>query len=248
MTITMEMNRMSAASQKVAELYGDLVRRAGASPMGSCPVELTAAFLLLRLDYALLLALVTAVIDALPVLGTGTVLLPWAAYSFLTGNVPLGAGLAVTYAAVTVLHQSIQAKLLGDQLRPQLAEASVRIVILDHIVRVEHDQSFDRFPARLVLNGDHVVPFFILTSNKFPELRCLLSFSRAVIIGFKMQVDKHKLAAAVFNRQSSHKQAALKISGSYRPREGAGKRDTLRRSNVIVGGSEESAVYTPYRR
>ena len=45
MTITMEMNRMGAASQKVAELYGDLVRRAGASPMGSCPVELTAAFL-----------------------------------------------------------------------------------------------------------------------------------------------------------------------------------------------------------
>ena len=77
---------------------------------------LAAAFLLLRVRYALLLALFTAVVDALPVLGTGTVLLPWAVYDFLTGNVPLGTGLAITYAAVTVLRSSIQAKLLGDQL------------------------------------------------------------------------------------------------------------------------------------
>ena len=77
---------------------------------------LTAAFALLRVDYALLLALLTALIDALPVLGTGTVLLPWAAWLLLTGNYPLGVGLALTYAAVTVIHQSIQAKLLGDQL------------------------------------------------------------------------------------------------------------------------------------
>lgn len=77
---------------------------------------LSAAFLLLRVRYALLLALGTAVVDALPVLGTGTVLLPWAAYEVLTGGVPLGLGLAITYAAVTLLHQSIQAKLLGDSL------------------------------------------------------------------------------------------------------------------------------------
>lgn len=77
---------------------------------------LTVAFMLLRMEYALLPALVIAVIDALPVLGTGTVLLPWAAYELLTGSTPFGIGLAVTYAAVTVLHESIQAKLLGDQL------------------------------------------------------------------------------------------------------------------------------------
>ena len=77
---------------------------------------LAAAFLLLRVDYALLLALGTAVIDALPVLGTGTVLLPWAGYELLTGRIPLGVGIGITYAAVTVIHQSVQAKLLGDQL------------------------------------------------------------------------------------------------------------------------------------
>ena len=77
---------------------------------------LAAAFALLGVDYALLLALVTALIDALPVLGTGTVLLPWAVWLLLTGNMPLGVGLVLTYAGVTITHQSIQAKLLGDQL------------------------------------------------------------------------------------------------------------------------------------
>ena len=75
-----------------------------------------AAFLLLRIDYALLLAALTAVIDALPVLGTGVVLIPWAVYDLLTGATARAIGLAVTYAAVTLLRQSIQAKLLGDQL------------------------------------------------------------------------------------------------------------------------------------
>ena len=41
----MQMNRQSEAEKKIAELYGDLTRRAGSSPFGSCPVDLTAAFL-----------------------------------------------------------------------------------------------------------------------------------------------------------------------------------------------------------
>ena len=40
----MQMNRMSEAAKKVAELFDDMNRRAGSSPFGSCPVELTAAF------------------------------------------------------------------------------------------------------------------------------------------------------------------------------------------------------------
>ena len=40
----MLMNQQSAASVKVAQLYEDLCRRSGASPYGSCPVDLTASF------------------------------------------------------------------------------------------------------------------------------------------------------------------------------------------------------------
>ena len=45
----MNINRRSEAEKKIAELYGDLNRRAGASSFGSCPVELTAAFVRLCL-------------------------------------------------------------------------------------------------------------------------------------------------------------------------------------------------------
>ena len=41
----MQISRQGEAEKKIAELYGDLNRRAGASPFGSCPVDLTAAFL-----------------------------------------------------------------------------------------------------------------------------------------------------------------------------------------------------------
>ncbi len=81
-----------------------------------CFLELTAAFMLLGLEYALLPALITAVIDALPVLGAGTVLIPWAVLEFASGRAGRGIGLLITYAAVTVLRSSMQAKLLGDQL------------------------------------------------------------------------------------------------------------------------------------
>ena len=47
-------------------------------------VTLWVAFLLLHLDLAILIALVIALIDALPILGSGIVLLPWAAVAALT--------------------------------------------------------------------------------------------------------------------------------------------------------------------
>ncbi len=105
---------------------GRWLRAQGLMTLITCAL-LAAAFLLLGLRYALLLALLTAVVDALPVLGTGTVLIPWALYELLTGNPSRGIGLAVTYGAVTLLRSSIQAKLLGDQLglHPLTALAAV---------------------------------------------------------------------------------------------------------------------------
>lgn len=77
---------------------------------------LSIAFAMLRIRYSLLMALITAIVDALPVFGAGTILLPWAAYMLLVGETAVGVGLAVTYGAVALLRGLIQAKLLGDQL------------------------------------------------------------------------------------------------------------------------------------
>lgn len=65
--------------------------------------------------YIAIIAFVTCIVDIIPVLGTGTVLLPWAAYSFITGNVGLGIGLIVLYAVITVLRQVIEPKLVANQ-------------------------------------------------------------------------------------------------------------------------------------
>jgi len=77
---------------------------------------LTAAFLLLRIDYAVLLALMISFIDALPVLGVGTVLIPWALVILISGNTPLAIGLVTTYCTVCVTHSGLEPKLVGSQL------------------------------------------------------------------------------------------------------------------------------------
>ncbi len=76
--------------------------------------ELFVMFSVARIEYAFLLALFTAVIDILPVLGTGTVLLPWAAFLIISGNGSKGIAILVIFAAVTVVRQFIEPKIVGD--------------------------------------------------------------------------------------------------------------------------------------
>lgn len=63
--------------------------------------------------YILVLSIITAIVDILPVLGTGTVLIPWAVYNLFTGNVGLGIGLVVLYVLITVIRQIIEPKLVA---------------------------------------------------------------------------------------------------------------------------------------
>lgn len=110
--------RREKAGQVLAGIRGSFGRwlRAQAIMTVIMFFALSIAFAMLRIRYSLLMALITAVVDALPVFGAGTVLLPWAAYMLLTGETAVGVGLAVTYGAVALLRGLIQAKLLGDQL------------------------------------------------------------------------------------------------------------------------------------
>lgn len=62
-----------------------------------------------------IISFLIAIIDIVPVLGTGTVLIPWSIYSFVTGNIGMGIGLLVIYAAVTVIRQIIEPKLVAGQ-------------------------------------------------------------------------------------------------------------------------------------
>ncbi len=78
--------------------------------------ELLICFLLLRVKSAVGLAAVTALIDALPVFGTGIVLVPWAVYCLLLGDIRRGIALLMCWGLVNLVRSCTQAKLLGDQI------------------------------------------------------------------------------------------------------------------------------------
>ena len=85
-------------------------------------IEMSLGLTVLRLigvfqsNYIIMIAAVTAIIDIVPVLGTGTILIPWAIYSLITGSFGMGIGLIVLYAAITVIRQVIEPKLVAGQL------------------------------------------------------------------------------------------------------------------------------------
>lgn len=72
-------------------------------------------FWYLRLDYTLLLALVIAIVDALPVLGAGTVLVPWALGHLLLGSVPRGVALLALYAIILLVRSLLEPRLMASQ-------------------------------------------------------------------------------------------------------------------------------------
>ncbi len=78
--------------------------------------ELTIALSVMRIENALLLALLIAVIDALPVFGVGTVLIPWGIVEVVSGNYKRGFSLLLLYVIILVVRQLIEPKIIGKQI------------------------------------------------------------------------------------------------------------------------------------
>ena len=79
-------------------------------------VLLAAGFLILRVHFAFLLALLIAFLDFLPFFGTGTALLPWVFYKFMMGEYRMVVGLLILYGVTQLVRQLIQPKLVGDSM------------------------------------------------------------------------------------------------------------------------------------
>ncbi len=107
--------RLGSLGRDLRGSFGGLLRTQ-LMLMGLTFFELLLSFWLLRVPGVWGLAALTALVDALPVFGVGTVLLPWAAGSLLLGNTARALGLALTWAAVNLIRNAAQAKLLGDQI------------------------------------------------------------------------------------------------------------------------------------
>ena len=57
-----------------------------------------------------------ALLDFLPVIGSGAVLLPWAGYFFLTGQTRTGFGMVALWVAVSILREVLEPKIVGGQI------------------------------------------------------------------------------------------------------------------------------------
>lgn len=73
-------------------------------------------FLILRVKYSLLWAAVIALLDFLPVFGTGTILFPWALIKLFTGEYVYAAALVLIYLTTQLIRQLIQPKIVGDSM------------------------------------------------------------------------------------------------------------------------------------
>lgn len=71
---------------------------------------------LLDVDFALLIALGTAFLDALPFFGSGAVLWPWSLISFISGDVRMGICAIVIYVVIFVLRQLIEPKIVSKNI------------------------------------------------------------------------------------------------------------------------------------
>ena len=72
--------------------------------------------LLLRIPGALMIAAVIAFLDVLPVIGVGTVLIPWSIISFASGNTYLGISLLILLFVSEVVRQLAEPRIVGKNL------------------------------------------------------------------------------------------------------------------------------------
>ncbi|MFJ7745542.1 sporulation integral membrane protein YtvI [Peribacillus sp. NPDC097295] len=66
---------------------------------------------ILHVKYTFILALLIVIVDILPILGTGSVLVPWAIIVWTQGNPHLGIGLIILFLVITVVRRIIEPKI-----------------------------------------------------------------------------------------------------------------------------------------
>lgn len=107
--------RMSLVSDNLKYAVGGYLK-AQLKIMAVVFVILFAGLLVMKIPYAVLIAILIAFLDFLPFFGTGTAMIPWALYEFFTGDYRLAVALAVIYVITQAVRQLLQPKLMGDSM------------------------------------------------------------------------------------------------------------------------------------
>ncbi|NLI93401.1 MAG: sporulation integral membrane protein YtvI [Peptococcaceae bacterium] len=111
-----------SSRRKVIYILGDL-RRAAFGFLKAQVILSTITFIIsflglaiLKVKYAAVISFIIILVDILPILGTGSVLMPWATVSLLQGNIFLAIGLSILFIVIIVIRKSIEPKVLGERI------------------------------------------------------------------------------------------------------------------------------------
>lgn len=90
--------------------------RAQATLISLTTIIVLCGLLILRIDYAITIALLIGLVDILPYLGTGLVFVPWIIYLAFSGSLPLAIGLGILYLIVLIQRQVMEPKILSSNI------------------------------------------------------------------------------------------------------------------------------------
>ena len=108
-------NRLSGIKRELTDALGGYIK-AQFILMCITFVLLLIGLTVLKVKYGLFFAIIIAILDAVPILGTGTCLIPFAAFHFISGNRVLGIGLLILYVLCLTVRQVLEPRILSVQL------------------------------------------------------------------------------------------------------------------------------------
>lgn len=79
-------------------------------------LEISVGLFIVGSNYALVIGLIVALTDLIPILGTSIIMVPWIAWNAFTGNISFAISLAIVYVISVILRQVLEPKIVGDQL------------------------------------------------------------------------------------------------------------------------------------
>ncbi|UOE54659.1 sporulation integral membrane protein YtvI [Bacillus sp. CMF12] len=112
----------SRAKKSGRTVFADLQKalfgfvKAQATLVSITTVIILAGLLILRVDYAITIALVTGLVDIIPYLGTGLIFVPWIIYEAIGGEMSRAIGLGILYIIVLVQRQIMEPKILSSSI------------------------------------------------------------------------------------------------------------------------------------
>lgn len=79
-------------------------------------LQVLAGLLILDISYAVTISIASAILDILPVVGPGTIFVPWAAWHLALGNYRLGLALGILYVITVIVRYILEPRVLGRNL------------------------------------------------------------------------------------------------------------------------------------